>query len=339
MKKALLFLFVIVVACVGGIYGYNLIISSPDVLPTFVNKQPPPDGNYVIKKSGKVIDELKNKNEAIKKAEAMERSVVIDKNNNKWVYSSLSPFLIITDSTIHDFDVFESALRYAKKNDYHKIYYNNDSKPIWSDQVKLPEKKKLDVPVIMQMPELPRGCEVTALAMLLNYNGKDVSKMELARKIKKDTTPQQVDSNGRIINGNPYDGFVGNMYDVKQSGYGVYHGPISELARSYFKEKVLDLSGLEFDDLLYFISNGHPVWVITNVTYKPLEESYFQMWHTPTGIVKVTNKLHSVVITGYDKNNVYVNDPLSSSPNKTVNKLEFQKSWEQMGNQAVCIIK
>ncbi|RUQ24224.1 hypothetical protein ELQ35_21975 [Peribacillus cavernae] len=40
-----------------------------------------------------------------------------------------------------------------------------------------------------QYPELPRGCEVTSLAMLLHYYDVKVSKMELADKVKKDPTP------------------------------------------------------------------------------------------------------------------------------------------------------
>src|SRR4051794_39043811 len=43
----------------------------------------------------------------------------------------------------------------------------------------------LDVPYIGQNPELPRGCEVTSLAMMLNYVGVSADKMTLASKIEK----------------------------------------------------------------------------------------------------------------------------------------------------------
>lgn len=338
MRRVFIILTILLVISAGGVYGYYTIINNPDTLSTFISKTTP-DGNYIIKKSGKVIDELGSKEDAIKRADELERSVVIDKKDNKWIYSTLSPFLIITDTTIHDFEIFDSAIRYAKRNGYHQIYYNSDSKPIWDDKVKLPLKAKLNVPVIMQLPELPRGCEVTALAMIFEYYGQSVSKMDLANNIKKDTTPYQVDINGSISYGNPYDGFVGDMYNVQNNGYGVYHGPIAELANSYLKEKVIDLTGLEFNEVLSFITKGYPIWSITNSTYKPLEEAYFQIWHTPTGIVKTTNKLHAVVITGFDEKKIYFNDPLSSQPNKSVDRNAFQKAWEQMGNQAVTIIK
>jgi uncharacterized protein YvpB len=338
MKKVLVFLISILVFCIGGVYGYHTIINNSDTLPIFIHKQPP-DGNYLVKKSGKVISEMKNKEEAINEANEMERSVVIDKSNNKWIYSTLSPFLIITDTSVHDFELFDSAIRYAKRNDYHQIYYNNDKNPIWEQGVKLPEKVKLNVPVVMQSPELPRGCEVTALAMIFEYYDKKISKMDLANNIRKDTTAYKIDKSGNISYGNPYNGFVGDMYDTNKNGYGVYHGPITALANNYFKEKAIDLTGVEFEDVLSFVSNSYPVWVITNSTYGPLEEEYFEIWHTPTGIVKVTKKLHAVVITGYDEKNIYINDPLSSKPNKAVNRIAFQKAWEQMGNQAVTVIK
>jgi hypothetical protein len=53
--------------------------------------------------------------------------------------------------------------------------------------------KLVNVPHIQQMPELPRGCEVTSLAMLLQYAGVSVDKMTLANEI---TTISFRDSNG-----------------------------------------------------------------------------------------------------------------------------------------------
>lgn len=63
-----------------------------------------------------------------------------------------------------------------------------------------------DVPFIKQLPELPRGCEVTSLAMLLQYKGVQVDKMQLASEIHRVPFEQ----NG--VRGNPYEGFVGNIY-------------------------------------------------------------------------------------------------------------------------------
>ncbi|MDY0393131.1 C39 family peptidase [Virgibacillus halophilus] len=44
---------------------------------------------------------------------------------------------------------------------------------------------KLEAPMIQQLPELPRGCEVTSLSMLLAYHDISVDKMKLAEEITK----------------------------------------------------------------------------------------------------------------------------------------------------------
>jgi uncharacterized protein YvpB len=192
----------------------------------------------------------------------------------------------------------------------------------------------LDVPIIQQLPELPRGCEVTSLAMLLQDAGVQVDKMTLAKQIKKDPTPFQR-RNGKVYFGNPNDGFVGDMYSLTTPGLGVYHKPIKELAEKYLPNKIIDLTGSDFSELQKHLSKGSPIWVITNSTFKKLPASAFREWDTPSGPIQVTYYEHSVVITGYDDNYIYFNDPLSDQKNKKAPKAEFLDAWVQMGRQAI----
>lgn len=192
----------------------------------------------------------------------------------------------------------------------------------------------LDAPVIWQMPELPRGCEVTSLAMLLQYQGVQVDKLTLARGVKKNPAEYRL-NNGKIYFGDPNEGFVGNMYTYTQPGLGVYHKPIAELAGQYLPGKIKDLTGAEFQELKIHLSDDRPVWVITNTEYKRLDDSFFQTWYTPNGEVKVTTKEHSVLVTGYDGNSVYFNDPLTGEKNKKAPIKDFVEAWVQMGRQAV----
>ncbi|WP_394842224.1 C39 family peptidase [Pendulispora brunnea] len=188
----------------------------------------------------------------------------------------------------------------------------------------------LDVPYIAQKPQLPRGCEVTALAMMLNYVGVSVDKMTLASEIEK--VPYWVSSN---VHGNPYDGFVGDMYDFNKDGYGAYHGPVKRLADAYLPSRIRDLTGSTFDSLLNdYVGKGRPVWVITNATFQKLAESQFETWHTTSGDIRITWHEHSVVITGFDANYVYINDPLGGK-NKRLNRQSFSQAWDQMGKQAI----
>ncbi len=88
---------------------------------------------------------------------------------------------------------------------------------------------QLDIPLLNQMdhPKLYNGCEVTSLAMILNYKG-IMSKLKntLADKIAKVPITYH---NGK--SGNPHFGFVGSMEDGP--GLGVYHEPIFSLAKQY----------------------------------------------------------------------------------------------------------
>lgn len=200
--------------------------------------------------------------------------------------------------------------------------------------IPIKEKVLLDAPLIWQMPELPRGCEVTSLAMLLQYKSIQVDKLTLAREVKKNPAEYQL-QNGKIYFGDPNEGFVGNMYTYTQPGLGVYHKPIAELAEKYLPGKITDLSGADFEELKIHLSDDRPVWVITNTEYKKLEDSFFQTWYTPNGPVKITTKEHSVLITGYDKNSIYFNDPLTGEKNKKAPIKDFVEAWVQMGRQAI----
>lgn len=186
-----------------------------------------------------------------------------------------------------------------------------------------------NVPFIKQLPELRRGCEVTSLAMVLQNAGIQTDKMKLANEIQK------VPFLAGNKHGNPYKGFVGNIYTYSKPGYGVYHKPIYMLAQQYLGERAVDLTGTSIETLYTALRNGSPVLVITNSTFKPLPESKFQTWETEQGPVRITYHEHSVVMTGYDKENVYIHNPLRDTPHMAVPKREFVMAWEQMGKQAI----
>ena len=163
--------------------------------------------------------------------------------------------------------------------------------------------------------------------MLLNYYGYGVTKNELANKIKR--VPLDLPGNKK---GNPNVGFVGDMEDGP--GLAVYNGPIFDLAQQYAGDKVVNLTGTSFDDLLKKVNQGEPVWIITTASFAPV--SVFEKWDTPQGTIEVTFSEHSVVITGYDDESIYINDPYGYK-NRKVDREPFIKAWEQMGSQAVTI--
>lgn len=189
----------------------------------------------------------------------------------------------------------------------------------------------LDVPLLNQLdpPALLLGCEVTALAMILQYNEIPVTKNELADKLP--VVPIYYE-NG--LHGNPNEGFVG---DVTGTDYGfcVYHGPIAALASEYIPpNRVEDISGQEFDSVIVALDQGYPVWVVTTTTFMP--DDALEMWQTPTGPVNISYIMHSVVVVGYDSDSLYINNPYGQKDQK-VDRQNFILAWEQMGNQAIYI--
>ncbi len=184
-----------------------------------------------------------------------------------------------------------------------------------------------NVPMTYQMPELPRGCEVTSLNMLLNFNGFATDKMTLAEEVKK--SPHKYDD----LN----NGFVGNMYNYDEHGIGVYVEPIFELAKQYTNNSV-NLTGTDFNNLYYYLDNDMPIWVITTSRYTSLTPSDYYTWTIPNGEkVDVTYKMHSVLVTGYDENYIYVHDPYTGSYKKA-NKNNFIHVYNQMGKQSLTIL-
>jgi uncharacterized protein YvpB len=269
-----------------------------------------------------------NLNDAISYAQHYDHSSVQTKDGS-WLWDSYLPYRVYQNQKfIHEFDTFVDAVNYAK--DYANSWIAMHKYKIWDREKEMKSSRTItNVPKINQLPELPRGCEVTALAMLLQYAGVDVDKMTLASQIKK--VPFR--SNGYY--GDPNDGFVGDMYDFSNPGYGVYHGPIAELASKYLPNQVIDLTGASFHDILYQVSEGRPVWVIENIQHDAVSDAYWETWKTRHGTISITRKEHAVVITGYDANYVYLNDPLNRV-NK-VSRNAFERAWNQMGNQAITI--
>ena len=126
------------------------------------------------------------------------------------------------------------------------------------------------VPLIAQRPELPNGCEITAVTMMLQYAGAKVDKMEMAREMPRSSNPNY--------------GYIGQPWD--QTGITIFPPALMNLVEQY-AGSAKNLTGQNFDAIKYQINIGHPV-----VT-----------WNTLYGF-----PYHALVVTGYDKNYVYYND-------------------------------
>lgn len=185
--------------------------------------------------------------------------------------------------------------------------------------------------MIYQNPKLPTGCEIVSAAMLLRWAGVQVSVNEIANAIPRGALPYQ--SNGKMVGGNPDYEFVGNPY--QESGFGVFHQPIAACINKY--KPAQDLTGCSFNRLLKVIDSNQPVIVWTTINMK--QPQINSIWYDIKGnkVVWKTPE-HAVLLIGYTKTHVIVNDPLAGACVK-YNRSDFEKYWVYMGRQAVTIKK
>jgi uncharacterized protein YvpB len=208
---------------------------------------------------------------------------------------------------------------------------NARTSPLESDTPEQPVL--LDVPLIEQNPELKYGCEVTSLAMVLNYAGIETDKMKLADELPKDTDPLTKTESGDITHwGNPDHGFVGDITG-KTAGYAVYAGPLETLMNHYLQNRTMNLSGKTFDDILAHVKKGKPVILWTTGDYKLPDR--WESWRHGNEQINTPLDLHAVVLVGFDNDNVYFNDPLSGKKAHKINIHSFLESWNALGQQAL----
>jgi len=213
---------------------------------------------------------------------------------------------------------------------------SNEEKPKKEKQYNgNPQVKKVihNVPLIKQRPELPFGCEVTSTAMMLQYAGVHVSKMDLYKAVKKDDDPIVI-KNGDILQwGDPSEGFVGDMTGKTGRGYAVFDEPIEDLVNQFLPGRAINLTNEPFEKILNHIKNGYPVVVWTTGDYR-LPNQWEEWMHNGKKI-KTPIDLHVVTLVGFDQHFVYLNDPLSGKKNEKVNKHQFIQSWKALQSRAV----
>lgn len=78
-----------------------------------------------------------------------------------------------------------------------------------------------------------------------------------------------------------------------------------------------------------------PVWVIVTRWFRAVPESEWEMWQTPAGKIRITYHEHAVLVTGFDTDHVYFNDPLAAVKNRKVPRNEFIAGWNPFGRQAI----
>lgn len=200
---------------------------------------------------------------------------------------------------------------------------------------------KLEVENIFQKPDLPNGCEVTSLSILMKYKGYGVSKTQLADSYLPKFPFYTVGEDEQRAGGDPNYYFAGDPRNVTNSYY-CFAGPIvsaGNILLSSFNDPqtAKDITGTGEQGLTSQLDAGNPVIVWGTLSMGDAFTFAPNAWiinengdkHIPF------LNLHCVVLTGYDENFFYFADPLRG--NVVYKRSTFMNAYNQIGSRAVVV--
>jgi uncharacterized protein YvpB len=167
----------------------------------------------------------------------------------------------------------------------------------------------INVESILQEPELPSGCEVTSLAMVLNFYGIQADKCDLADHYLECLPIKQANTQ-KCFAGDPYDDYA----------YGCFSNVLSSTANKYLEATkslypqiqlhVTNTSGQSFDSLLNYVCQGKPVIIWGTEKMQPAGDEV--LWEVDGETSRWRYGQHCLVLIGYDTDNqtVKIADPL-----------------------------
>ncbi|MDO4345494.1 MAG: C39 family peptidase [Eubacteriales bacterium] len=187
----------------------------------------------------------------------------------------------------------------------------------------------LEVPEILQNPELPTGCESVALTMALRYEGFDIGKTTIA----EDFLIYNRESD------NVATGYVGDPFS--EEGAGCFAPAIAATALGFFEDQgadytAYDITDSDFEELLGYVAKGTPVIVWTTM-YMAEPEFTREDSEYNGHVYRWYRQEHCVVLSGYDlnQNTVQINDPLEGIVTRDMD--EFAHIYNQTGKNAVVL--
>jgi len=167
------------------------------------------------------------------------------------------------------------------------------------------------------------SCEARSAADVASFWGVEFTEEEFMKKIPKSDNPNK--------------GFVGNMDDywgnIPPKSYGVHAAPVVKTLKK-LGLKARNETGMGKNDLKREIAAGRPVivWIIGQVWKGNLDTIT-----TESGTeVDVARYEHTMILTGYNKNSVYLIDAFSGGK-LSYSWTSFMSSWSVLGNMAVVV--
>lgn len=153
--------------------------------------------------------------------------------------------------------------------------------------------------VISQRPEMPTGCEITAVTMMLNFAGKKVSKFQAAKLMHRSKNPNK--------------GFIGSPYKKYPGGYWVAPKGVKSVIKHYL----------------------HRAQVMTRCSISAIKQKLLQS-HLVVAWVSGWDHFsnHALALTGFHKNYLYYNDPWTGTKRK-MRFSTFKRHWRRDAYRAL----
>lgn len=222
---------------------------------------------------------------------------------------------------------------------------NNGKKAICNVYI-MPQSKKIsNVPLIGQS-KLPTGCETCSATMLLNFYGYKISETTFADKylVKKPFGY----SNGSYTGPDPNCAFVGTPYS--SNSYGAYAPIMAKCMNKYLSDKsykAVEISGKSLEYLSgKYVAQGQPIMVWATINMSPSFKT--TTWRVNYTDENAKYKLgsyytwtageHCLLLTGYDKDYYYFNDPWTNARTRYSKSL-VNTRYNELGKQAVVMVK
>ncbi len=177
---------------------------------------------------------------------------------------------------------------------------------------------KLDVPRYKQAHSLT--CESSAASMAANFYGVRLSEEEIIEALPRDENPN-LGFRGRL------DGVSGGLTD-----YGVYAEPIREILTANGLETTYVEGGLA--GIKRALDRRHPV--IAWVTYRLRVQQPVEIALSTGQKVKMVNYEHTVVVTGYNQEGFWVNDPYDGQEH-FYKSTDFARAFGYLDNMALAV--
>lgn len=198
----------------------------------------------------------------------------------------------------------------------------------------------IDMENVQQNPELPTGCEVTALTILLRHWGYDADKVDMAQNYLYKSWGNAEFRDGEKYADSFFEYFIGDPFG---RGYGCFAPAIVKTANKYISEnggchRVIDLSGCDSETLYNYVAEGIPVLVWATDGMIPPE--YYETWYDSETGERLDWYLneHCFVLAGFnlDAGTVTMNDPIKGIID--YNMAKFEQRFAEMHRQAVVIL-